>query len=137
LGTLETLIRLSQNRTEERQRVLKAALEAEAATEARIAALDGRVASEKKAATEDELLRADFPNFLVRARAERLALLEDLEKRRKTVAMARDTLAEAFEEQKKYEISKDMRDARDAAERGRKEQAFLDEVALRRKSEGR
>lgn len=133
MGTLETLIRLSQNRTEERQRVLKAALDAEAATQARIDALDARVQAEKKAATEDELLRADFPNFLVRSRAQRQALLEDLEKRRKTVAMARDTLAEAFEEQKKYEISKDMRDARDAAERGRKEQAFLDEVALRKK----
>lgn len=133
MGTLETLIRLSQNRTEERQRVLKAALDAEAATQARLDRLAERVAAEKQAAAADETLMAGLPLFLVRAKREREALLEDMDKRRKTVAMARDTLAEAFEEQKKYEISKDMRDARDAAERARKDQAFLDEVALRKK----
>ena len=133
MSTLETLIRLSQNRTEERQRLLKSALDAEAETQGRLEALAASVVAEKAAALADPMMAAGLPLYLARAKAEREALETELQQRSQAAASARDALAEAFEEQKKYEISKDRRDARLAAEQGRREQAFLDEIALRRR----
>jgi flagellar FliJ protein len=133
MSTLETLIRLSQNRTEERQRLLKSALDAEAETQGRLDALAASVVAEKTAALADPMMAAGLPLYLARAKAEREALEIELQQRSQAAAAARDALAEAFEEQKKYEISKDRRDARLTAEQGRKEQAFLDEIALRKR----
>lgn len=137
MKTLATLIRLAGHRTDEARRMLKAALDAEAVVVDKIAALDGRVARERDAARADPSLGANLPLFLDRAHRDRKALEGELALKRQGVEAARQALAEAFEEQKKYEIGRDNAEARAAREADRREQLLLDEMGLRGRGGGR
>lgn len=131
MKTLYTLIRLAGRRTDDARRMLKTALDAEALVQDQIQDLADRVARERDAARAEPALGADLPLFLDRAHRRRQALEGELALKRQAVEAARAALAEAFEEQKKYEITRDNAEARAAREADRRDQQTLDEIGLR------
>ena len=62
--------------------------------------------------------------------SQREALEDELAKAHEQVETARDIVSQAFEELKKYEITKDQQDHREYLEQERQNQIELNEVAL-------
>lgn len=128
---LKTLIRLSRWTVDEKRRVLTALQAREDEILATIKAAEDQLQQEQQVAAQD----AVGAGFLYGAFADawlarRASLNADLDAIRAQIELARDELAEAYNQQKTYEITQENRDRRAREEADRKEQAFLDEVAL-------
>jgi len=67
---------------------------------------------------------------MVRAKKRREILHRNLQDLQPEIEAARDELAEAFANQKKYEIAKENRDAAELSDQTRKENLELDELGL-------
>lgn len=130
MKTLNTLIRLAKFEVDERRRAMKVLLEREDEILRAIAELDDHVRIEAEAARNEPDFATSYGTFLRRARSERASLLEKLEELRPAIEAARDALAEAFEELKKVEITRDNRKEEIKREEERREQIELDEVGL-------
>lgn len=128
---LPTLIRLAKFDVDEKRRVLTTLQTREDSVVAAMAAAQEELARERQVAAADPegaglLFGAYAAAWLTRrANMERsLAVL------RKEIEKARDELAEAFRQQKTYEITQANRERRAREEADRKEQAALDEIGL-------
>ena len=128
--TLATLIRLAGSEVDEARRALQAVLAEEDALIEAMAALEASVIREQEEAGTDPTMRAALSAFLIRARNERADLQQQRQDLQPKIAAARDALAEAFGNQKKYEIAQENRVLAEAAEDARKETLFLDEIAI-------
>ena len=128
--TLDTLIRLAGTEVDEARRALQAVLAEEDRVIAAMNALEASVAREQQESSTDPTMRAALSAFLARARDERAALQKEQQDLQPRIAEARDALAEAFANQKKYEIAQENRMRADAAEEARLETVFLDEVGI-------
>jgi flagellar export protein FliJ len=138
---LKTLIRLAKWAVDEKRKVLTAL---QAREEEMIAALDQH---ERQLAEEQRIAAADatgvgfvygaYASAWLNRKAEMEMRLLNL---RHQIEAARDDLAEAFRQQKTYEITQANREKRERAEAERKEQVRLDEIGLnvfrRREKEG-
>lgn len=136
-NTLDTLIRLAGAEVDTARRALQDVLAAEDKVRADLAALADEVAREQALVTERPELAGHFGGFMARARTRREALEAEMQDLIPRIEAARDALADAFANQKKYEIAKDNRAAADAADEKRREGLALDELGLvghRRKS---
>lgn len=135
---LHGLIRLHDWRVNERQRALAALLGEIATLEGKIRQLEAELEHEQQVARD---LPAEaslfFGTFAQGVRNRRKAIEMIIVEVEKKVAEARDQLREVYRELKKYELAQEARDAREAAERGRKEQIQLDEIGLRAFQRGR
>lgn len=126
---LKTLIRLSKFNVDERRRVLVALQNAEDRVIAEIANHDARLKEEQKLAAQDATGVGFLYGSYHRAWMDRREnLLKSLAALREQIEAARDALADAYREQKTYEITQKERDRKEQQERDRKEQAFLDEL---------
>ncbi len=126
---LKTLIRLSKFNVDERRRVLVALQNAEDQVLAEIDSHDHRLKEEQRLAAQDATGVGYLYGSYHRAWMDRREnLLRSLAALRQQIEAARDALAEAYREQKTYEITQKERERREAEERDRKEQAFLDEL---------
>ncbi|MEQ9487388.1 MAG: flagellar export protein FliJ [Alphaproteobacteria bacterium] len=130
MKTLKTLVRLAKFNVDDKRRVLAEVMAQVDAVQSRIDALEASVEHERKVASETPDLGPVFGQYAARAKADRTTMEKQLEALQPYVDQARDQLAEAFEEQKKYEITKDRRDEADRQDLDRKDQAVLDEVGL-------
>jgi flagellar protein FliJ len=129
--SLKSLIRLARWDVDEKQRVLSALQAREDEILAEIARQEQSLAHEKKVATRDAAVAGvGFPAYARAWLDNRAALETALEEIRREVELARDDLAEAFRQQKTYEITQAARDRRAREEADRKEQQVLDEIGL-------
>lgn len=93
--------------------------------------LDEQVVAEKKSAAEHPTEGGlSFANFAKVARERRENLVNSIAQMEQVILMAREELAEAFRELKKYETVQSNRERRDREEANRREQAVLDEIGL-------
>lgn len=126
----ETLIRLHRFQVDEKRRKL-AELELMAQEfRARERELEAQVLAEQKKAGISDVAHFAYPMFaksVIRRRQNILASIEDIERQ---LDAAKDELAAAFRELKKYELLEDSRKRKHRKEVMRVEQAELDEIAL-------
>ena len=128
---LHSLIRLHDWQVEEKQRALADLLAAVTALETRARDLEEELLREQKvAAAAPAEIGLYYGNFAKAAITRRKALARAIAEAEAETAAARDKLREAYRELKKYAVAQDHRDSRQAAERGRREQIFLDELGI-------
>jgi len=129
--TLDTLVRLSRFEVDERQRELQVLLAEEDRIRAGVRALDEEARSEADFSRgHGEGSGSDYGRYLVRIRERRGELSEQLSELQPDIEAARDRLADAFAEQKKYEIAQENRTKEERAEEDRREAQELDELGL-------
>jgi flagellar biosynthesis chaperone FliJ len=128
---LKTLIRLAKWNVDEKQRVLVALQGREDEILEAIRQAEESLIREQQVAAEDSVgvgfVYASFANAWL---ARREQLFQMLEQVRREIIVARDALADAFNQLKTYEITQRERERRAQAERDKKEQTFLDEIGL-------
>jgi len=128
---LHNLIRLHDWQVEEKQRQLAGLVGAVAALEDRARRLEEELLHEQKvAAAAPAEIGLYYGNFAKAAIERRRMLAKAIAEAEAETAAARDKLREAYRELKKYAVAQDHRDVREAAERDRKEQIFLDELGM-------
>ncbi len=128
MRSLATLIKLQKARVDE-QRIMLAKLQEQLEkAEKDLQALRDQMEAQKKLLRKNPDMSLTYGAYLKEA----LKREELLEKRRKTaeyaVSIARDKLAEVFEEQKRYELAEAKRLEDEAKEEAHKETLFMDEV---------
>ncbi|MDW3208028.1 MAG: flagellar FliJ family protein [Alphaproteobacteria bacterium] len=128
--TLETLIRLAGSEVDEARRGLQKVLAEEDRIRADIAALEASIEAESDLIRRQPELSGSFGLFLARAKVRRGELDTMLDDVLPRVEAARDVLAEAFANQKKYEIAKENRESAASEEARRREGIALDEIGL-------
>jgi len=136
---LHAAIRLHQWEVDEKRRAMAELLRQEADIINHQNQLEQELLDEQKAAREAEDAGFVFAAYYKRYQMRRDQLAGMLKTLQATIEDAQDELAEAFKELKTMEISQENRDKRAAAERNRKEQSALDEIAMtlhRRKKQG-
>ena len=126
-----SLTRIADYEVETLQKRLAEVVSRRIDAEIRLTLLDAEAAAEAENARNDPDAAMFHPVFMKgwRERRERqCAMIEEIAQEE---AGARDALARAFEEQKKYEHVTALADAAAAKEAARRETAALDEVGLR------
>lgn len=138
MKSIDTLIRLAKFEVDAKQRVLSALLDKDAELEAAIAAVDAEVAAEKAYLADHPDPAANFAAWRRRMLEKRATLVQDRQALGQVIDRARDDLAEAFESQKKYEITAENQEEEERREESRRDQEVLNEIALQAKiREGR
>ena len=132
MKTLETLIKLAGVKLDERRRALQQKVSAEQELKDALSTLERRVAEERAAAASLEDAAFAYSAFAADAADKRKTLDATIAEAGKAVEAARDHLAEAFEEQKRYEITRDRRQLAEAQEQAKQERKELDELGLER-----
>lgn len=130
MKTVATLIRLAKLEVDNRRRRLADLLEQDAAFDRAIDRLDGEIVAERQKARETPEYAAGYAAYAKHAANRRKALVDRKVALAIDIDKARDSLAEAFEEQKKYEITADRQEEAETAEENRREQQDLDELGL-------
>lgn len=139
MSVIEKLIRFHKFTLDEKRRMLKELQEQQARIEAAIVALDGEVRAEQAFARGQMDYAPYYGGYAGRTKARREDLVVKLGQAQGRVDMAHEEVTQAFEELKKYEITRDNQDLAAYREGERQTQIELDEVALtahRRKDGG-
>lgn len=130
MQSLPTLIRLKQEKLDEKRLVLTR-LETEAANIVElIENLEVEVACESEAARAQASNAFGFGSYLARVRARRSGLEARLAEVNDKIAVAADDVADAFREMKRFELAQSFAEQRAAAQASKREQAALDDIAL-------
>ena len=130
MKTHETLIRLAKLEVDNRRRLLADLLDRDAAFDRAIDRLDAEVQAERDKARQNPEFATGYAAYVRHADDRRAALVNDKAALGEEIVGARDRLAEAFEEQKKYEITAENQAEAEAAEANRREQGELDALGL-------
>ena len=130
MSVMEKLIRFHKFDLDEKRRYLRELEEQEARIQEAIDAIDQEVQSEQAFSRGEANFAPYYGGYATRTKARREALVDELSKAHEIVEQARETVVQAFEELKKYEITKDQQDHRVYLEEERQTQIELDEIAL-------
>ena len=130
MKALSTLIRLHTHQLDEKRRALAEAERRLDNARAQRAALDEEMVAEKATAAQGGEGAYTYGAYLQAARRRREAIDAGIAVLEKAAGEARDAVAEAFAELKKYEITKANRERRALEEANRREQELLDEMGL-------
>jgi len=130
MSVMEKLIRFHKFDLDEKRRYLRELEEQEARIQEAIDAIDQEVQSEQAFSRGEANFAPYYGGYATRTKASREALVDELSKAHEIVEQARETVVQAFEELKKYEITKDQQDHRVYLEEERQTQIELDEIAL-------
>ena len=130
MSVMEKLIRFHKFDLDEKRRYLRELEEQEARIQEAIDAIDQEVQSEQAFSRGEANFAPYYGGYATRTKARREALVDELSKAHEIVEEARETVVQAFEELKKYEITKDQQDHRAYLEEERQTQIELDEIAL-------
>ena len=128
----ESLIKLADLEVETLQKRLKEIAERRAAIELMLASLDREGRQESMRAKQDAEAGWYLIGFREGLKARKSKIDADLNACRLEEQGARDALATAFENQKKYGMVAEMARVAAAKDSNRRENAALDELALRR-----
>jgi flagellar protein FliJ len=127
----ETLIRLQKWHVDEVRRKLADLESMRAEFEKRRAELEASVADERRFGETSPIGVYAYPSF-ARAMNERRGKLEEsIRGLEREILVTKDALSEAYGELKKAELLEEQRAERERVEESRREQADLDEVALK------
>jgi len=130
-ANMKSLIRLHEWTVDEKQRKLGELSRLQADLEMQKANLIEEHVREKAAASADPAgAGVTYPAYYERMKQRRDNLQDSIEQMDVVIAYARDELAEAYQELKKYETVDANRQRRIEQEMARREQVMLDEVAL-------
>ena len=130
MSVIKKLIRFHKFDLDEKRRVLRDLEEQEASVQQAIDSLDQEIQSEQSFSRSQADFAPYYGCYASRNKSQREALEGELAKAHEQVETARDIVSQAFEELKKYEITKDQQDHREYLEQERQNQIELDEVAL-------
>ena len=130
MSVIEKLIRFHKFDLDEKRRYLRELEEQEARIQEAIDAIDQEVQSEQAFSRGEANFAPYYGGYATRTKARREALVDELSKAHEGVEEARETVVQAFEELKKYEITKGQQDHRAYLEEERQTQIELDEIAL-------
>ncbi len=130
MSVIEKLIRFHKFDLDEKRRLLRELEEQEAKIQVAIDAIDAEVRSEQTFSRGTADFAPYFGGYASRTKVRREALEVELGKARDQVEGAREVVTQAFEELKKYEITKDQQDHRALLEAERQDQIEMDEIAL-------
>ena len=130
MSVIEKLIRFHKFDLDEKRRYLRELEEQEARIQEAIDAIDQEVQFEQAFSRGEANFAPYYGGYATRTKARREALVDELSKANEIVEEARETVVQAFEELKKYEITKDQQDHRAYLEEERQTQIELDEIAL-------
>ncbi len=130
MSTVETLIRLSKLDVDERRRALSDLLDRDAVIDRRIVQLDEELTRERQKARDEPEFAGGFAAYSEAAAGRRQSLVDEKAALAIEIESARDRLAQAYEEQKKYEITAERQEEAAASERNRLDQIVADELGL-------
>ena len=130
MSVIEKLIRFHKFYLDEKRRVLRDLEEQEASVQQAIDSLDQEIQSEQSFSRGQVDFAPYYGGYASRSKSRREALEGELAKAHEQVEAAREVVTQAFEELKKFEITKDQQDQRKYLEQERQNQIELDEVAL-------
>ena len=130
MSVIEKLIRFHKFDLDEKRRVLRDLEEQEASGQQAIYSLDQEIQSEQSFSRGQADFAPYYGGYASRSKSRREALEGELANAHEQVEAAREVVSQAFEELKKYEITKDQQDHREYLEQERQNQIELDEVAL-------
>jgi flagellar export protein FliJ len=133
---LGSLIRVHRWRVDEARRKLAGLEKLADELRGRAGALDAEVEGEKRGAGRDYELGRFYGAYAQFAVERRNRLARSLAELQVEIAAARDALAAAFEELKRYETTAERQLRAEAAEEARAEQARFDDVGLSRHRRG-
>ncbi len=128
----ESLIKLANYDVEMRQQQLAAIMDRLAAAQTRLRVLIAEGEAEAKRAAQDPEAAWHHAAYAAGQRIRKAALQVDIDEIQAEERGARDALAEAFEEQKKYEHVAENARVAAAKEVGRRETAAMDELGMQR-----
>ena len=130
MSVIEKLIRFHKFDLDEKRRYLRELEEQEARIQDAIDGIDQEISDEQTFSRGQAEFAPYFGGYASRTKARREALEVELDKAHQEVEGAREVVTQAFEELKKYEITKDQQDHREYLEGERQAQVELDEIAL-------
>ena len=128
MKSLAALIKLQKTYVDEQRLMLAKLQDHLAQIEQDIAAIEIEKAREQIAAQASAEARATYGAFLRACVARERALDKERISALAAIDIARDRLAELFEEQKRYEIAETTRREAEAADERRRERIELDEI---------
>ncbi len=130
-ANLKNLIRLHEWNVDEKRRKVAELQQLENELRVKIETLQTEMVTEKQAATDNPVEGGmTYPNYIQHATLRRDNLMESLSQMEYVISLAREEMAEAFRELKKFENVDRNRQRRQIQEEVRRDQAVSDEVAL-------
>lgn len=130
MKSLDTLIRLQKFELDEKRRKLAELQGLRDDMAARIERLEAQMKTEAVNALGNDEVGFAYANYISAALDRRKTMLTSLDELDQRVLAARDEVAEAFQEVKKYEVARENRQKRERAERLKRENETLDEVGV-------
>lgn len=130
MSALDNLVRISRWHLDEARQKLGDLERLEAGLQDDLQRLDADLVAEQQAAQESDAARAAYPAYADAQKTRRQRLERSIADVQGQIAQARDAVADAFREAKKYELARDNERARAKAKRARSEAAQMDEMGL-------
>lgn len=128
MKSLKTLIRLQRFELDAKRRKLADLEELLAEMKQRLRRLEEDMVDEGARAADQGTVALAYGPYIAAALERKRNLLGSLGELENRIAEARDEVAEAFQDVKKYELAEAARVARERAELAKKEREMLDEV---------
>lgn len=125
-----SLIRLHRWKVDERRRILADLEELGIEMRGRLERLEADIEHEQEIARKTAEAARHYPAFAAAMTQRRDTLKRSIENVNQQIAHAREVLAEAYRELKKYEIAEDGRRRQLRHDADRREQSALDEIAI-------
>ena len=130
MSAIDKLIRYHKFELDEKRRYLRELEEREAQIQAAIDAIDCEIEAEQSFSRGEVKFAPYYGGYATRTKSKREEFLGELAEAHEVVEKARETVVQAFEELKKYEITKGRQEHRAYLESERQNQIELNEIAL-------
>lgn len=130
MTALESMVRVHQWMLDERQRKLADLQTLVQKLKDDLTALDRQLESEREVAGQSEEAGMAYPAFVAAALDRRKKLCRTIADLETEVESVREEVAEAFGELKKFEMARDNHEARQIANRDRRERLNFDELGV-------
>lgn len=138
MSAIDSMVRVHGWALDEKRRKLRDLQDFMDRLEADLREVDRNIEAEREAAeTCDARIAFTYPAFVSAALDRRRKLVETIANLDREVERARDEVAAAFNELKKYELARDNQLRREAAERDRRDRLAQDELGLSMYRRGR
>ena len=130
MSALDNLVRISRWHLDEARQKLGDLERLEVRLGDDIRRLDANLLAEQQAAQESDIARTAYPAFAQAQKVRRQRLERSIADVQAQIARAREAVADAYREAKKYELARDNERARTRAKRERAQAAEMDEMGL-------
>lgn len=130
MTALDQLVRLHRWNLDEKRQKLAELERFRTKLQGNIDSLEADLAREQAAAERSEVTSVSLPAFIKATIDRRRKMEESIAEVDRSIAAARDEIAQAFQEFKKYETAHGNHERREAQKRSRREQAAADELSI-------